>query len=172
MTPAALLLALEAAGVRVTLNAAGDGLTVTGQGRPPEELLAALRAAKPDVLPILTARADAVPVPASPDVLLPPWERPARPLLDWAAIAAQVGHCGSCARSTDAPDWGTLMVTCSAPSAAFEGSMKPLALHVGHRCAAYRQDGEDVGRGYRSRAGGKRYAFPLEGPVPIAGGAA
>lgn len=74
------------------------------------------------------------------------------PLPDWEAIGAQWGHCGSCARASDASEeWGALMVTCDLPAHAFEAGLKPLALHIGHRCAAYVSEGEKVGGGYRPK---------------------
>jgi hypothetical protein len=160
-----LLMALEAAGVRLTLNAAGDGLTLSGKGRPPAQLLEAVRACKPALLGALR------PVKADPPPSLPsPEDRPAvgplsdsergraRPLPDWGAIAAQPGHCGSCARWELAPDWGAFMGTCGCPPGAWPGNLPPHAIHAGHRCAAYREEGQAVGRGYRAKGDGKRYS--------------
>lgn len=53
MTGAALLASLHAHGVMVAINAAGDGLTLTGKGRPPAELLDEVRAAKVELLEAL-----------------------------------------------------------------------------------------------------------------------
>lgn len=71
--------------------------------------------------------------------------------LDVARLAAAPGHCGSCARWEEAPDWGPLMGVCGCPPAAWPGGLPPLAIHAGHRCAAYREEGEEVGRGYRAK---------------------
>lgn len=213
---------LGRAGVHVTLNGAGDGLTVTGQGRPSPAHLEALRARKADAVAFLRARAakgqtvaaghsdpdgqaaggevvsncDNLPAqvhgPAgggavqilhnlgassSPDHAAP-WEDlpgipsdsegvpvseadnpakghgatrtlPARP--DWAQIAAQPGHCGSCARATPAPDWGADMVTCGCDPVAWWPLPPPHAIHIGARCGAYLRDGAQVGGGYRAR---------------------
>lgn len=48
--------------------------------------------------------------------------------------------CGGCRFWDLAPDWGSLMGTCSRPSSAFEGS-KPLAIHLGCQCSAYKGQG-------------------------------
>lgn len=179
-----LLLALEAAGARLALNAAGDGLTLSGKGRPPADLLEAVRAWKPALLEALrpakedTAQEDRAS--SSPEDVAP-WEalpgdgalsqqgtakaKPGPPLPDWGQIAAQPGHCGSCARWQVAPEWGALMGTCGCPPGAWPGNLPPLALHAGHRCAAYREEGQAVGRGYRVKGDGKRYA-PRPAPRP------
>lgn len=135
-----LLSALEAAGVALSLNAAGDGLTLSGKGRPPADLLEAVRAAKPALLEALTAKEDAsLLLPSSPD--LAPWEdlpapspapalptpgrRPIPPRPDWAALSLEAGRCGSCARWEAAPDWGALMGTCGRPPGAWPGNLPP-----------------------------------------------
>lgn len=177
-TPSGLLFALDAVGVQVTVNAAGDGLTVTGTGpRPPADLMAHLKAMKPDMLAFLSSvkGVHTVETPTAKEET-PPGDTPSPspgvspssgdnlpPLPDWAQISARPGHCGSCSRASDAPDWGRYMVTCSCPANAFEGSLKPLALHVGHRCAAYLNAGEEVGRGWRRKGTGKTW-----GPIPDA----
>lgn len=242
---------LGRAGVHVTLNATGDGLTVTGQGRPSSAHLEALRVRKADALAFLRAQAakgqtvaaghsfpdgqaaggevvgncDNLPAPpvstkdpaggqvvagrhnlsasSSPDSVAP-WEDlpgvpsdsegvpvleadnpakghgatralPARP--DWAQIAAQPGHCGSCARATPAPDWGADMVTCTCDSVAWWPLPPPHAMHVGTRCGAYLQPGAQIGSGYRARK--TRPAFvqvaaptPWEDLPALEGGAA
>lgn len=48
-----LLASLEAAGVRVMLNAAGDGLKVKANSQPPAALLAQIQAARPALLEAL-----------------------------------------------------------------------------------------------------------------------
>ena len=58
---ARLLQALEAAGVLVTLNDAGDGLKLKAATPPPAALLDEVRASKPDLLAFLTTP----PAPAS-----------------------------------------------------------------------------------------------------------
>lgn len=172
-TVAGLLFALEAVGVGVALNEAGDGLKLSGRGSPPADLLAEVRRLKPDLLAHLkaaTAKEEAAggEPSSSPDVgevFAKSGGNPS-PLPDWAEVAAQAGHCGSCARASDASqEWGALMVTCGCPSNAFEGSLKPLALHVGHRCAAYRKEGEDVGKGWRSKDSGKRWGLAPPPPT-------
>ena len=197
-TPGGLLFALEAVGVHVELNAAGDGLHVTGTGRPPADLLAELKARKPEVLahlaagvrgPVEDPAKEEMPPPAalplSPDVVQilpahsgeqvspPPLEDlpdvspnsgdNLPPLPDWAEIAAQPGHCGSCARSKPAaPEWGADMVTCTCDPVAWWPASPPLAIHYAARCGAYQHEGEEVGRGWRAKPGGKRWgALPL-----------
>lgn len=194
---------LGRAGVHVTLNGSGDGLTVTGQGRPSPAHLEALRARKADAVAFLRAQAAKghtvaaghsdpdgqaaggevvagrhnLMASSSPDHVAP-WEDlpgvpsdsegvpvseadnpakghgatrtlPARP--DWAQIAAQPGHCGSCARATPAPDWGADMVTCTCDPVAWWPLPPPHAIHIGARCGAYLRDGAQVGGGYRAR---------------------
>ena len=51
----ALLTRLAAVGVGLSLNEAGDGLTLSGTGQPPASLLEAVRAAKPELLALLRA---------------------------------------------------------------------------------------------------------------------
>lgn len=181
-TPSDLLSALEAMGVVVEPNVTGDGLKVSGTGHPPADLLGALKVMKPAVLAYL-ARDIFPPKEGTPDTSLPvpsdvvaeigenpPASEGTHEVLtpprvpDWEGIAAQPGHCGSCGRSSDASqEWGALMVTCSCPAQAFEGSLKPLALHVGHRCVAYVNVGEEVGRGWRRKGSGKAWTGV---PVP------
>jgi hypothetical protein len=88
---------------------------------------------------------------------------PARP--DWATLGSQPGHCGSCARWEDAPDWGPLMGECMAGRRAHgwpDGNPSaPVVIHLGHRCAAH------DGTAYRSKTGGKRGGprLPPAGPA-------
>jgi hypothetical protein len=183
-----LLALLEAVGARLTLD--GDGLALTGK-RPPVALLDAVKERRAEVLAHLRDMAPAKEeaagggeVVSNCDDLPPPWEDlapdassspvntsvqgasiPARP--DWPTLSASPGHCGSCARFELAPEWGAHMGTCGCPASGWPDNSRPLAIHEGHRCAAYRGDGEEVGRGYRARASGKRYSLaPLE-PVPL-----
>ena len=86
---------------------------------------------------------------AAPEAFTPPAATSSR--LDVAALSALPGRCGSCARWEEAPDWGPHMGTCGCPPAAWPGGLPPLAIHAGHRCAAYREEGEEVGRGYRAK---------------------
>ena len=64
-----LLSQLDAAGVQVTVNAAGDGLSLRGQGRPPADLLEAVHACKAALLTVLTSakKAAAPPLPVLAD---------------------------------------------------------------------------------------------------------
>ena len=55
---------------------------------------------------------------------------------DWQAVAAQPGHCGSCARWAPFPDWGRYLGTCGAPFGDWWPGNPPLAIHEAHRCAA------------------------------------
>ncbi|WP_019586894.1 hypothetical protein [Deinococcus apachensis] len=158
-----LLSALAGAGVTVRLSPAGDALVLTGRGGPPADLLEAVRAAKPALLEALRlAKVEAPDVAPRED--LPP-TKAGPPLPGWETLASQPGRCGSCARFELAPDWGALMGTCRMPTGAWPDSLPPLAIHAGHRCAAYREEGQDVGRGYRARDGGKQYGPRV--PVPL-----
>lgn len=121
----------------------------------------------PDTLPDVAPWEDLPEVVTPGDNLAPakakPWHVGRLPdgRLDLASLAAQPGHCGSCARWKVAPDWGEDMGECGCPPGAWPGNLPPLALHAGHRCAAYREEGQAVGRGYRSKTA-KRY-----GPRPL-----
>lgn len=53
MTAPDVLARLEAAGVRLTLNASGDGLRVMGKGKPAPEVMAEVKAHKPALLAYL-----------------------------------------------------------------------------------------------------------------------
>jgi len=48
-----LLASLEAVGVHLSLTPTGDGLALSGQGRPPAELLDEVRRRKPELLEVL-----------------------------------------------------------------------------------------------------------------------
>ena len=147
---AELLVTLEVAGVMVTLNASEDGLKLNAATPPPAELLAQIRAAKTELLEYLAAQRQTVAQKTYPD---------------WALIGAQTGHCGSCARWTQAADWGPFMGLCAAPSAAFWPESAPLAIHAGHRCAV------TTGTGYRAKIGGQTPPLSIHSPSG-AGGAA
>ncbi|UQN07406.1 hypothetical protein [Deinococcus sp. QL22] len=88
----------------------------------------------------------------------------ARP--DWATLGGQPGHCGSCTRWGDAPDWGPLMGECMAGRRAHgwpDGNPSaPVVIHMGHRCAAY------DGTAYRSKTGGKRGGSRLPTAAQVA----
>ena len=157
------------------MAARGAPLALSGK-RPPAPLIEALKARKPEVLAYLQTpvKEDPAPVPASPHTVAaghgapveglggvgvaphhtPPW--PPRP--DWEQIAAQPGHCGSCAHAQDAPDWGPLMVACGCAPVAWWPQSVPLAVHVGAVCGAYLHPGETVGRGYRAKASGPAWS--------------
>lgn len=46
------------------------------------------------------------------------------------------GHCGCCALFHLAPEWGTWMGTCTAPSTSFPAGETFIAIHAAHRCCA------------------------------------
>ena len=169
---AGLLYRLAAAGVGLSLNEAGDELTLTGKGKPPAALLEEVKAAKSGLLALLSPAneerptaslsLDAVPaeVVTHLDNLKPPPS--ARPMNasrapDWAALSQQPGHCGSCARFTLSPDWGPYLGECGAVSRAWWPESAPLSIHMGHACPL------DASLGYRSAHSGKTY-----GPRPLA----
>lgn len=188
-----LLSALEASGARLAVGQ-GDTLALTGKRPPADllsalqarkgDVLAYLTAKEetPDTGPFLTSPEEEGTGPEVVTTLdnLTPGEVVAErhnlsgvsvtktpeshALPDWAQISAQPGRCGSCARAVDAPEWGPLMVTCTCDPVAWWPLPAPFALHVGARCGAYLHEGEEVGRGWRSRHTGKHW-----GPVaPVA----
>lgn len=114
-----LLATFQAAGVTVTLNATGDGLRLHAAAEPPAELLQQIREVKAELVGFLTTQA--VPIDS-------------RTYPDWAAIGAQVGRCGSCARWQADAEWGPFMGSCHASAEAFRPETPPLAIHAGHRC--------------------------------------
>lgn len=118
-TGAELMATFEAAGVTVVLNATGDGLRLHASSEPPAELIEQIREVRSVLLDFLTAQAAPVDSKTYPD---------------WAAIGAQAGYCGSCARWRADVEWGPFMGVCHAPAEAFRPEAPPLAIHVGHRC--------------------------------------
>ena len=107
----------------VSLNASMDGLRLSAAEPPSAELLAEIRAAKPDLLEALKGMRKAQ-------------TRTQRPFPDWSAIGSQHDHCGSCVRWEPSPTWGVFMGLCQAPADAFWPEAVPLAIHAGHRCIA------------------------------------
>ena len=132
MTLGELVRLLDQHGVNLALTAEGK-LKPTADQQPPAEVIEGIRAHRAALVRRLERgqRADG--------------------RLDVARLSALPGHCGSCARWEEAPDWGPLMGVCGCPPAAWPGGLPPLAIHAGHRCAAYREEGEEVGRGYRAK---------------------
>ena len=71
-------------------------MTLIGKGRPSPELLSEVRAAKPELLALLSLAKEERPTPGS----------------EWAVLAQQPGHCGSCQHWTAAPEWGPHLGEC------------------------------------------------------------
>ncbi|QLG10876.1 hypothetical protein HLB42_08900 [Deinococcus sp. D7000] len=140
-----LLALLTACGAVLKVDE-GEVLALSGK-RPPTALLEEIKARRAEVVAHLKGanpmRATSSPALSSSKANEPKTEPSTPPLPNWDAVAAQQGHCGSCDRAEDAPEWGTLMMTCTCPPHAFAASLKPLALHIAHRCIAH------GGRGYR-----------------------
>lgn len=161
----ALLLArLEAEGVRVCLNAAGDGVRLEAAGPPSAEVVRLARTHRAALLEALApAKAEAVPPAELYSEAKKGADRAARSSFagQLEALALTPGHCGSCAR------WAALalpndhMGKCSAGKHAhgwLDGNPAlPVELQAGHGCAAWE------GKGFQARAGGRRY-----GPRPPA----
>ncbi|WP_293914231.1 hypothetical protein [Deinococcus sp.] len=129
---AALLQRLEAAGVLVMLNAAGDGLKLKATTPPPAALLDEVRASKAELLAALSLPSTDPPAPfrAAPKVRA-----------DLSELAQQSGHCGSCARFTLAPVWGPYLGECGAPPGAWWPDTAPLSIHMAHTCQAHSGQG-------------------------------
>jgi hypothetical protein len=164
----ALLLArLEAEGVRVLLNAAGDGVRLEAAGPPSAELVRLARTHRAALLEALT------PAKAEAEALTPIYSNrsrspdPARPAVRSSfagkleALALTPGHCGLCARWEALPAPLAHLGECSAGRKAHgwhDGSpAAAVEIHAAHSCAAWE------GQGFRARASGKRY-----GPRPPA----
>ena len=130
---AALLSALQAAGVHVALSAAGNTLELTGK-RPPAALLDEVRASKAALLEALA--------PANREDVAPKTECPPAARSFFAAdLARTPGHCGSCARWIALPAPLAHIGLCSAGRAAhgwYDGNpVAPVELQAGHGCAAH-----------------------------------
>lgn len=163
-----VLAQLEAEGVSVLLNAAGDGVRLEAAGPPSAEVVRLARTHRAALLEALAPAKRESPA-AELSRHSPERGRPSPDLsasrsaftASLEALAQTPGHCGLCAR------WEALLAPlahlgeCSAgrrahgwhdgnPAAAVE-------IHAAHRCAAW------GGQGFRARAGGRRY-----GPRPPA----
>ncbi|WP_407569116.1 hypothetical protein [Deinococcus altitudinis] len=153
-----VLAQLEAEGVRVLLNAAGDGVRLEAEGPPSAEVVRLARTHRAALLEALA--------PARREAPAPKAERP--PAAARSSFAGQLevqaqtpGHCGMCAR------WEALTAPlahlgeCSAGRLAHgwhDGpSGQAVEIHAAHACTAWE------GKGFRARVSGKRY-----GPRPPA----
>lgn len=129
-----LLAEMDAAGITPHLLPGGKQVQLDSDEEPSKDLIEALRVAKLDLIAWLAAR-----------------ERPRTPG-EMAEHARRPGHCGSCARYTELPEWGTLMGECSAGRRAhgiLDGNPNlPVVIQAAHRCAAFE------GRGYKARTTG------------------
>ena len=153
-----LLALCEAEGVRVLLNAAGDGVRLEAAGPPSAELVRLARAHRAALLEHLApAKAEDV---APEDFCA---ESSKRPDLGAArsAFAGQLedlartpGHCGLCARWEALPAPLAHLGECSAGRAAHgwhDGNpVAPVEIHAAHSCAAWE------GKGFRARGSGKQ----------------
>lgn len=133
MTVHALLEELEAAGTRIRVAEGGDKLALSGK-RPHPHLLARVEAAKADLLEALKAA-------AKTDQVLP------SPSPERVHLAAQPGHCGSCAL-WEVPELG-LLGTCLAGRQAHGLPDGDLLLPV--NSAAHMRCAVAAGAGWRAR---------------------
>ena len=165
---ARLLGQLEAEGVRVCLNAAGDGVRLEAAGPPSADLVRLARIHRAALLEALAPAKKEGPA-AEPSRHSLERGRPSPDLgASRSAFAGQLealaqtpGHCGSCARWAALAPPNDHMGKCSAGKRAhgwLDGNPAlPVELQAGHGCAAWE------GKGFRARAGGRRY-----GPRPPA----
>ena len=163
---ARVLAKLEGEGVRVVLNAAGDGVRLEAAAIPSAEVVRLARTHRAALLEELTrpqegedpAKAEDVPTPDPAQVA-----RASAFAGQLEALAQTAGHCGLCSRWAALPAPLAHLGECSAgrrahgwhdgnPAAAVE-------IHAAHSCAAWE------GQGFRARVSGKRY-----GPRPAAPG--
>lgn len=144
-----LLALCEAEGVRVLLNAAGDGVRLEAAGPPSAELVRLARAHRAALLEAL-APAKVEDVPRT--------ERPARSAFagQLGDLALTPGHCGSCARWEALPAPLAHLGECSAGRAAHgwhDGNpAAAVEIHAAHSCAAWE------GKGFRARGSGKQHS--------------
>ena len=153
---ARLLGQLEAEGVRVVLNAAGDGVRLEAAGPPSAELVRLARTHRAALLEALApAKKEGPAAEPSPDLgaartsFAGPLEALAQTpghcelCTRWEALLAPLAHLGECSAGRRAHGWQN-----GNPAAAVE-------IHAAHACTAWE------GKGFRARAGGRRY-----GPRP------
>ncbi|MGY2895455.1 hypothetical protein [Deinococcus sp. UYEF24] len=160
----------EAEGVRVLLNAAGDGVRLEAAGPPSAELVRLARTHRAALLEALTpakgTQKGRTPDPAKA-------EAPARPAVrssfagQLEALALTPGHCGLCARWEALPVPLAHLGECSAGRKAHgwhDGNpAASVEIHAAHACTAWE------GQGFRARASGKRYGprLPAEPGVSL-----
>jgi len=155
---ARVLARLEAEGVRVVLNAAGDGVRLEAEGPPSAEVVRLARTHRAVLLEALTpAKVEAAG--CYSDLSTTPDPAHVARTLAFAgrleALALTPGHCGVCGR------WEALAAPlahlgeCSAGRRAHGWHDGPPAaaveIHAAHACTAWE------GKGYRARASVKRH---------------
>ena len=161
-----VLARLEAEGVRVLLNAAGNGVRLEAAGPPSAEVVRLARTHRAALLEALAKgeeSASAYPVGSTssktPD--LPAHPRAARSSFagQLEALALTPGHCGACARWEVFPAPLAQMGECSAGRRAhgwYDGpSGQAVEIHAAHACTAWE------GKGFQARASGRRCAHRL-----------
>ena len=158
-----VLAQLESEGVRVLLNAAGDGVRLEAAGPPSAEVVRLARTHRSALLEALAEReegAPASPVYSTSRKIPDPLAHPEAVHSSFArqldALALMPGHCGVCAR------WEALtaplahMGECSAGRRAhgwYDGpSVQAVEIHAAHACTAWE------GKGFLAKASGKRPA--------------
>ena len=154
---ARLLARLEAEGVQVLLNAAGDGVRLKAAGPPSAEVVRLARTHRAALLEHLApAKAEDVPRAERPQVAV---RSSFAGQLDNLALTP--GHCGVCARWEAMPAPLAHLGECSAGRRAHgwqDGpDRQPVEIHAAHACTAWE------GQGFRARSTGKR-----SGPRPPA----
>jgi len=171
---------LEAEGVRVVLNAAGDGVRLEAAAPPSAELVRLARTHRAALLEALTAEAPAkaedIPpadsyseLSKSPDAGAGRSSFAGQPdrAAQVAALALTPGHCGACGRWEALPEPLAHLGTCNAGRRAHgwqDGNPAAgVEIHAAHRCAAWE------GQGFRAKASGQRRGPPAE---PAASGVA
>ena len=161
-----VLARLEAEGVRVLLNATGNGVRLEAAGPPSAEVVRLARTHRSALLEALAEREEGAPdypVYSTSSKTSDPLAHPETAHSSFAgqleALALTPGHCGACARWEALPAPLAHMGECSAGRRAhgwYDGpSVQAVEIHAAHACTAWE------GKGFLAKASGPHRAHQL-----------